>query len=60
MDFGLAKLAEATAGNDSTAPTRLKLDTEPGVIMGTVSYMSPEQARGWLSMQGQTSGAWAW
>src|SRR5262249_35145355 len=45
LDFGLAKLIEP-APNDTTAPTLTRLDTESGVIMGTVSYMSPEQARG--------------
>jgi serine/threonine-protein kinase len=45
LDFGLAKLIEPKAG-DTTAPTLTRLDTESGVIMGTVSYMSPEQARG--------------
>ncbi|HJQ71558.1 MAG TPA: protein kinase [Blastocatellia bacterium] len=41
LDFGLAKLAAGTE-----APLRLKTETESGVVMGTVSYMSPEQARG--------------
>src|SRR5215210_6289277 len=45
LDFGLAKLAEAKAF-DSAGPTLLQVETEPGRVMGTVSYMSPEQARG--------------
>lgn len=42
LDFGLAKLANADA-NDSTASSSL---TDSGSSMGTVAYMSPEQARG--------------
>jgi len=45
LDFGLAKLAEIKAV-DTVAPTLPNIETEPGVVMGTVSYMSPEQARG--------------
>jgi eukaryotic-like serine/threonine-protein kinase len=45
LDFGLAKLAE-TKAVDSALPTVPKVETEPGVVMGTISYMSPEQARG--------------
>ena len=45
LDFGLAKLAK-TEEIDTAAPTRPKVETEPGVVMGTYSYMSPEQARG--------------
>jgi len=47
LDFGLAKLTrpEGDAGED--APTvQVNVNTEPGQIMGTVGYMSPEQVRG--------------
>jgi TolB-like protein len=45
LDFGLAKLT-AGAKSDPEGETRIHSDTEPGMIMGTVAYMSPQQARG--------------
>jgi eukaryotic-like serine/threonine-protein kinase len=43
LDFGLAKLTQATSDPGIRA---LRGETEPGVVMGTVGYMSPEQVRG--------------
>jgi eukaryotic-like serine/threonine-protein kinase len=43
LDFGLAKQAPAGVANDATLTAAT---TTPGTVLGTIAYMSPEQARG--------------
>src|SRR6267378_3054682 len=62
LDFGLAKLIEATGqqiddggGLSEVATAVMQQHSTPGVIMGTVGYMSPEQAQGKTSEIDQRS-----
>jgi serine/threonine protein kinase/dipeptidyl aminopeptidase/acylaminoacyl peptidase len=54
LDFGLAKPTERSVSSvDTEAATQMMVNTSPGMVMGTVSYMSPEQARGY-TLDGRT------
>ena len=52
LDFGLAKLTQVEG---SSSATSLPTATEPGVVMGTLGYMSPEQVAANRPIRGATS-----
>ena len=54
LDFGLAKLASTATVKSEAAPTKALVSTNPGMVIGTARYMSPEQARGGQEIDART------
>ena len=55
LDFGLAKKVEAVSPGEQTRAPTGSGHTEPGTVMGTMGYMSPEQVGGCPSITARTS-----
>ena len=53
LDFGIAKRLAPSPSVDTEAPTNARVDTASGVVLGTTTYMSPEQVRG-LELDGRS------
>ena len=56
LDFGLAKRVRPSLAN-ALAHTQTALETSPGLVVGTVGYMSPEQASGEPAASGRRRGS---
>ena len=46
LDFGLAKLTEKASSDHGVSDVATTVNTDPGLVLGTVGYMAPEQVRG--------------
>jgi len=53
LDFGLAKLSEKSAIGEDAPTETIGAETEEGVVLGTIAYLSPEQAQG-LKLDGRS------
>jgi serine/threonine protein kinase len=54
LDFGLAKAAHQELGAEEATRTVALHLTDPGTTIGTIAYMSPEQARGEVNLTAQS------